>query len=408
MGYQTSSLVKFNLKKSTNTAKPFQIFLILTHKGKRLRHYIGKRITENNWNAKKQRAKPQYSNASTLNAFLNTLANYVEDEYNKLLMSGELISIDNLKELINEYLNRTSSVDILNHYDEFLEASKNIRTAGTIKNYETTRSRIKDFIKDTRFSLEYNLIDNTFHEVYVNYLINKKQLSNSTVARDIKMLKTFLNWATDKGYNKNMAFLKFKNKSNEGQIHFLTWDELMHIFNYDLTNNDRLRKVRDVFCFGCFTGMRFSDIMNLKQENIDNGYINFITIKTSSLCSIPLNQYSKSIYEKYKADEGNVFENISNQKMNMYLKDLGDEVELNTPVQTISYKGAKRIEKTVEKREILTSHIARKTFITNALEKGMKTEVIMDITTHKDYKVFQRYFKVVDEHKKNEMDKIFG
>ncbi|MBK3518245.1 site-specific integrase [Carboxylicivirga marina] len=408
MKYQTNKLVKFNLKKSAKTDKPFQIFLILSHKGNRLRHYIGKRIEEKNWLPKKQRAKPQYANAGTLNAFLDTLANYVEDEYNKLLMAGEIIHIEKIKELINDYLNRVDSDGILPHFKEYIEVSKNSKKPNTIKSYQTTLSHLEEFIKDTKFNLEYNTIDNSFHEKYVDYLLNEKNLANSTIAKDIKKLKTFLNWATEKNYNKNTVYLKFKNASNEGQIYFLTWDELMHLNNYDLSKNDRLRKVRDIFCFGCFTGMRFSDIMNLKHENVESDYINIITIKTSTPCSIPLNQYSRSIYKQYKAKESNVFEEISNQKFNDYLKELGRLAELNAPVQIVTYKGAKREESIVDKCEILTSHIARKTFITNALEKGMKTEVIMDITTHKDFKVFKRYFKVVDEHKKNEMDKVFG
>ncbi len=94
--------------------------------------------------------------------------------------------------------------------------------------------------------------------------------------------------------------------------------------------------------------------------------------------------------------------------MNDYLKELGELAEINQPVHILHYSGTKRIEKVVPKYKVLTSHIARKTFITNALAKGMPTEVIMDITTHKSYRAFQRYFKIVDEHKREQMEKVFG
>ena len=103
-----------------------------------------------------------------------------------------------------------------------------------------------------------------------------------------------------------------------------------------------------------------------------------------------------------------LFPAISNQKMNTYLKELGKLTELNEPVQIIRFRGSERIEKIVPKYEVLTSHVARKTFITNAMIRGMSTEVIMDITTHHSYKSFQRYFKIVDDHKKSQMDKVFG
>jgi hypothetical protein len=94
--------------------------------------------------------------------------------------------------------------------------------------------------------------------------------------------------------------------------------------------------------------------------------------------------------------------------MNTYLKELGKLAEINTPVQIIRYSGAERIERLVPKYEVLTSHVARKTFITNAMIKGMTTEVIMDITTHSSYKAFKRYFKIVDEQKRSQMNQAFN
>jgi intergrase/recombinase len=94
--------------------------------------------------------------------------------------------------------------------------------------------------------------------------------------------------------------------------------------------------------------------------------------------------------------------------MNDYLKDLGKEAKLNEKITTVSFKGSIRTENTKEKRELLTSHVARKTFITNALDRGMPSEVIMDITGHGSHKVFKRYYKIIDEQRKREMEKAFS
>ena len=85
----------------------------------------------------------------------------------------------------------------------------------------------------------------------------------------------------------------------------------------------------------------------------------------------------------------------------------GAKVEIDEPTLIINFKGGERIEDIVPKFEVLTSHVARKTFITNALEKGMKAEVVMEISGHKDYKIFKRYVKIANEHKKKEMLKAF-
>ncbi|WP_430814637.1 tyrosine-type recombinase/integrase [Carboxylicivirga sp. RSCT41] len=407
MKYNTKTFVKYNLKKHSDTTKPFQIILIIVHKGQRLRYYTGKRIKQSNWDATKQRAKSSYATASTLNSFLDTLANFVEDEYNKMKMSGEIISTNKIKELIEQHQHRIPTDGILKHYDEFIELSKNYKAESTVKSYQSNKSRLKGFYESTKYSMSYNLIDKHFYEKYISYLINVKKLTNSTIARDTKYIKTFLTWATEKGYNKNTEYRKFKYKSSESPIIFLTWDELLHLYNHELNNDATLKLTRDIFCFGCFTGMRFSDIMNLKHENIEGDYMNFITVKTNDPCSIPFNKYSMAIYERYAAKKGNVFPTLTNSKMNEYLKEMGEIAELNDAVHVVSHKGSKRIEEYVPKYKKITSHIARKTFITNMLVKGMSTQVIMDITTHKSYSAFKRYFKVVDEHKKNEMDKVF-
>jgi len=106
--------------------------------------------------------------------------------------------------------------------------------------------------------------------------------------------------------------------------------------------------------------------------------------------------------------EGFLFPRISNQKMNDYLKDLGKLLEFNEKVTIVSYRGSERIEESKFKHELLTTHIARKTFITNALDRGMPSEVIMDITGHGSHKVFKRYYKIIDAQRKREMEKAFN
>jgi integrase len=168
--------------------------------------------------------------------------------------------------------------------------------------------------------------------------------------------------------------------------------------------------VRDMFCFGCFTGLRFSDIMNLKCENIRNGSIYVKTIKNKKSAIIPLTKYSESIVNSYMGNEpdGYLFPRISNQKTNEYLKQIGIIAELNESVTIVSFSGTKRTEKSKLKHEVLTTHVARRTFITNALDRGMPSEVIMDITGHGSHKVFERYYKIIDDQRKREMEKAFN
>ena len=108
-------------------------------------------------------------------------------------------------------------------------------------------------------------------------------------------------------------------------------------------------------------------------------------------------------YEQYKNVSENVLPVISNQKYNDYLKELGKLAGFDQPTTKVIFKGSERIERTVPKYELLTSHVARKTFVTLALYKGIPAEVVRSFTGHKDAKVMERYFKFNGQEKKNQM-----
>ena len=152
-----------------------------------------------------------------------------------------------------------------------------------------------------------------------------------------------------------------------------------------------------------------SDIENLKKENIKGDFIHLHMIKTQELNNIPLNDYSREILGRYKKYPGNkCLPVISNQKMNEYLKRIGKLAKFKERINIVHYKGAERIETSYFKHQLLTTHIARKTFITNALKLGMQTEIIMSTTGHKSHKTFKRYYKIVDEHKLEAMKTLFS
>ena len=133
-----------------------------------------------------------------------------------------------------------------------------------------------------------------------------------------------------------------------------------------------------LFC--CFTGLRYSDVHNLKKSDIRDGYIEITTVKTAERLIIELNNHSKAILDKYKDVE---FEGhkalpvISNQKMNDYLKELGELAEINEPVSETYYKGNKRIDTITPKYALLGTHAGRRTFICNALALGIPAQVVM-------------------------------
>src|SRR5829696_900376 len=172
------------------------------------------------------------------------------------------------------------------------------------------------------------------------------EIGEQHVAKNIKNLKTFLNYSTDREYNKTLIYKKFDDSERQTEIYTLTVNELMKIFSHRF-QEDRLEKVKDVFCFSCFTGLRFSDVVGLKRDNIFESDIRITIKKTQETTRIPLNQYALSILSKYASDE-NPLPVISSQRTNEYLKEIGKELQINEPVRIIRYIGNEILQRVVQ------------------------------------------------------------
>ena len=167
--------------------------------------------------------------------------------------------------------------------------------------------------------------------------------------------------------------------------------------------------MRDAFLFSCFTGLRYSDVYNLKRSDIKDNHIEVTTVKTADSLTIELNNHSKAILDKYKdVHFGNdkALPVISNQKMNDYLKELAKLAEIDEPVRETFYKGSERIDVVTPKYELLGTHAGRRTFICNALSLGIPAQVVMKWTGHSDYKAMKPYIDVADSTKASAMDKF--
>ena len=138
-----------------------------------------------------------------------------------------------------------------------------------MKQKKSALSHYKAFSEKTNVNLVFESIDLIFYDKFINYCYNTAGLHTGRTGSLIKSLKAFLNWATDRGYNTKMDFKKksFKKPTCEPEIIYLTEKELFQLYNAEI-NTKKYANVRDFFCFGCYTGLRFSDIKNLAPSNL--------------------------------------------------------------------------------------------------------------------------------------------
>ncbi len=165
---------------------------------------------------------------------------------------------------------------------------------------------------------------------------------------------------------------------------------MFQLLSIDLSTKLRLEKVRDVFCFACFTGQRFSDITRFNKNHLEDNKWQFTAFKTRKKTVVPFEGFIANalpILEKYNYS----FPIISNQKFNDYLKEIGELAELTNSVRKMRYTGTKEVEFIQPKYEYMSSHMARRTFVTIMIEKRVPLTIIQKITQHSDIRTLVKY-----------------
>jgi len=403
---------------------PINVSIVI--KGKRLLTTTGYSISPDKWNKERQRVNQGVSNANgiTYNVINNKLSE-IESHFSKLENQIEITGTtdfnlrDEFADKFRTNKTKKKAETIFDHIDEFISEVGRLNdwTVSTVEKFNALKNHLKAFDP----ALKYENLDESGLISFMDYLKNVplaggvQGMRNSTIKNRISFLKWFLRWATKKGYNNELAFLSFNPKiktikSTDKEIVFLDWEELIHVYNFEFPDNKKyLTRVRDVFCFGCFTGLRYSDTANLKRSNVHETYISLTSIKDSDNLKIELNKYSKAILDKYKDEQfpyDRALPVISNQRSNEYLKEMAKLCGIDKPVTEVYYKGNERIEEVKPKYEKICTHTARRTFISNALMKGIPVNVVMKWTGHSDYNAMKPYIAIADTAKKDEMDKF--
>lgn len=395
---------RFNLK-DPNSKTETLIYLMFSYSGHRLKYSTGQKVKPKDWSESKQAVRSTLAGSSAINNYLEGLAAKVNANYLNCINESTTPSPDHLRELLNKELDRGDTNWKLNFFaafDEFVKIQTSQKAPNTIKKYRSIRNLLKEFETLDHKKITFENINIAFYERLLDFFFQHKKYLNNTAGKYISGLKTFLNWATEREYNTNLNYKKFKGIQEEADITYLTQIELNKLFQLDLTHNKRLAQIRDLFCLSCATGLRYSDLVRLKPQHIKNEEIRIRAKKTRKDIVIPLNYISSSIIDKYQK-QATFLPKVSNQKCNEYLKELCKLAGIDDLVSLTQYNGAKAIEVSKPKYDLVSFHDGRRTFIVLSLEKGMRAEVVMEITGHKDYKTFKKYIKIVPKVIRAEM-----
>lgn len=385
----------------------------------------GYRIDLEKWDADKQRVKNSCTNklkqsASEINTELLRQYTEIQNLFKEFEVQDVMPTPAQIRDTFyikmkaekeeNHEVKQEPELDFMKIFNKFLEenSKQNNWASSTLKKFATVKNHISSFDPNTTFE---SWTEKHFND-YIDFLRTEKKMRNTSIAKHVKFVKWFLRWSNRKGYHQNMAYDKFmpKIKNAPKKVIYLTPSEMNKIKAYDIPETKQyLERVRDVFLFCCFSGLRYSDVYNLKRIDVKDNHIEVTTIKTNDGLIIELNNHSKAILEKYKNipfKNNKALPVISNQRMNEYLKELGKLAEIDELVRETYYIGNERKEEITPKYTLISTHTGRRTFICNALALGIPVQVVMKWTGHSDYKAMKPYIDVADEIKINAMNKF--
>jgi len=230
--------------------------------------------------------------------------------------------------------------------------------------------------------------------------LTDKGLNPNSIAKEFKNFKKFVNLAISKEYIdiRRNPFPKFKVKTIPSKKIFLTDEEIVRIEKLDLSEDNELDMVRNMYLFGAYTGLRFSDIVALKKEDIikksDGSWnLDIRMLKTENLLLLPLHKLFKGKpkellvkYSKLNGVNPKYFKNYSNQHVNRLLK-------IIAKFACISKK--------------LTFHSSRHSFATSLLNSGVRIETVQGLMGHQKLQQTQDYAKLLNTSVNKELDLIW-
>lgn len=397
-------LIPYSVKVFLNKGKPkkdglFPLYVRVIMNRKKIDLSTNITVTLNEWDSTTRRVKKDHDK----NKEINTIEGDIYDHVKALHEQGKLYEIAQIK---NKLKGKADPEPTLTEYlDEFiqsLETSPNIKHASLIQ-YKTTQRHVDAFLlekkepnyrlrqTDYRFLLDFDL-----------FLKKKKVLGTekiftaSTVNKHHSRFRTLLIRAVKENLLEKNPYQSFKLKNTPSSRTFLTQEELDNLTNVVL-ENDSLNRVRDIFIFSCYTGLRFEDAQNLKMNQIQTNQkgealISLTQQKTGHLVNIPLLKPALAIIAKYQNEErnitGNVLPKISNQKVNTYLKVIADLVGIT---------------------KNLTHHVARHTCATTILiSNEVNIEAVSGWLGHTNIKTTQIYAKITEDYLQKMAQRVEG
>lgn len=351
------------------------------------------------WNQKAKRAIGTSPKISKINKQLAYLETELWDLYDEIKKRRNMFTA---KYLVDRFFGRVddkNNVTLLDYFDKYNKrlykrVELKTLTKETYDRYTRAREHLQKFMQAEKQRDDFYLdeIDVEFAEDYYMYILKTTESKNNNAQKYVQKLRTIVTDAWSNAYIQNDPLVHYDMHFDEFERPVLIPEEIYAIMGKKFQTK-RLEKARDMYVFAIFTGYAYKEVNSLQDEDIaqlydGNTWITKNRAKTNTEERVPLFKIPELIIEKYRHERkgSKVFELISNQKMNEYLKEIA---------------ALCGIEKN------LTFHTARHTFATTiALNNDIPIEVVSKLLGHKNISTTQIYAKILNKTVSNKMQDL--
>ncbi len=364
--------------KQPEAATDTPIMMSYCFAGHRIRFSTGISIPPAEWNKKSQRPKVSYQSAETLTMYLRRVESRVNEVYYVLKSDFADVTPEVLKNAIIRDLKLDGRKENLITYWPRFVSGRNLSVKDTY-GYKAAMQIVTGFNR----SKEFTDINQSWFDAFLNHM-EATGYGKNYQGKITMLVRSVIGGALKDGVHKNEAFREFTPPKEEVDTIYLNMDELMALYNLELTGS--WAQVRDRFLIGCFTGLRFSDNQKITKESIRDGLLFDKNKKTKTNVVIPIHRIVEDIMAKYPSG---MPKNFSDVYINKEIKLIGEKAGINTPIMV---KG-----KTVPKHDLITTHTARRSAVTNMYLAGVPPTAIKMITGHKTDSSFNKYLRITSE-----------
>ena len=351
-------------------------------------------VKSSQWDKEKERIKGRTTEALNTNLQLDNIASGLQSIFRRIEMS-DVVSLERIK---SEFLGKKEEIDTLMQLFEKHngDVAKQVGVSvgkATLQKYNVCKRHFSEFLEKQYKRIDLKLTELTYVVIreFDLYLRTEVGQNPNTATKTMKTFKTITLLGQKMGVLLHDPFMNHRFHIESVNRGFLTDEEILLIAHKQI-NIPRLELIRDIFIFSCFTGLAYIDVSNLTPDHIvtlgDKQWIMTQRQKTSVETNVLLLDIPKAIIAKYGGKtyrNGKLFPMLTNQKTNSYLKEIADICGI---------------------KKNLTFHLARHTFATMSLSKGVPMESVSKMLGHTNIRTTQIYARITNKKIEHDMEEL--